>query len=202
MAKDITVKATLEGGTLPAKASLSSGIVRASADIKDVIREPVPGDYVGPDVPRRTPEDLYTAGEFVYVPGGYYSAPLSAQSVEISQSLPKPSISVSNNGLITATEEITYGAFFKRGLTAEKTKQLTQQRSKTVTPSDVEQTAVAAGRYTVGDVKVAPIPYARHEVHLVFSDGTESDIPVYFIDPGKTVVSATVDGVTWQAPAE
>lgn len=198
MAKDITVKATLEGGQVKARAGLSSGIVRASADIKDVIHETVPGDYVGPDVPRRGPSDLYSAGAFVYAPAGYYPN-LAAQSVEISRTLDQPKITVSSTGLITATETISYGAFHDKGLTAERTKQLTQQRAKTVTPSDVEQTAVAAGRYTVGEVKVAPIPYARHEVHLVFSDGTESDILVYFTDPEKTVVSATVDGVTWQA---
>lgn len=157
MAKDITVKATLEGGTIPAKANLSSGIVRASADLKDVIREPVPGDYVGPDVPRRGPSDMYSAGAFVYAPAGYYEN-LSAQSVDISTSLPKPAISVSNTGLITATEEITDSAFFQRGLTAEKTKQLTQQRGKTVTPTTEEQVVVSAGKYTVGDVKVGPIP--------------------------------------------
>ena len=157
MAKDIHVKATLEGGQVKAKASLSSGIVRASADIKDVIHETVPGDYVGADVPRRGPSDLYSAGAFVYAPAGYYEG-LSAQSVEISRTLDQPKITVSDTGLITATETISYGAFHEQGLSAERTKQLTQQKGKTVTPSDVEQTAVAAGKFTTGAVLVAPIP--------------------------------------------
>lgn len=157
MAKNITVKATLEGGTLPAKANLSSGIVRASADIKDVIHETVPGDYVGPDVPRRGPSDMYSAGAFVYAPAGYYEG-LSAQSVDISRTLDQPKITVSDTGLITATETISYGAFHEQGLSAERTKQLTQQRGKTVTPTMEEQVAVSAGKFTVGDVKVGPIP--------------------------------------------
>ena len=157
MAKDIKVNATLDGGTIPAKANLSSGTVRASAEIKDVIHETVPGDYVGPDVPRRGPSDMYSAGAFVYAPAGYYPN-LAAQSVDISTSLPKPSISVSDTGLVTATEEITDSAFFQRGLSAEKTRQLTQQRAKTVTPTMEEQVAVSAGKFTVGDVKVGPIP--------------------------------------------
>lgn len=211
MAKEIKAKATLEGGTLPAKASLSSGIVRASADIKDVIRETVPGDYVGPDVPRRGPSDMYSAGAFVYAPAGYYPN-LAAQSVDISTSLPKPAISVSNTGLITATEEITDSAFFQRGLSAERTKQLTQQRSKTVTPSDVEQTAVTAGKFTTGDVKVGAIPYTKHQIYFGFADETDVTIPVYCSDAilseiitgyapttygGKEVVLAQLDGVTW-----
>ena len=122
-----------------------------------VVVSPVPGDYVGQDVPRRGPGDMYSAGAFVYAPAGYYPN-LAAQSVDISTSLPKPSISVSETGMITATESITDSAFFQRGLSAERTKQLTQQRGKTVTPSTVEQVVVPAGRYTTGEVKVAPIP--------------------------------------------
>lgn len=217
MARDITVKATLEGGQVKAKASLSSGIVRASADIKDVIRESVPGDYVGPDVARRGPGDMYSAGAFVYAPAGYYPN-LAAQSVDISTSLPKPSISVSETGMITATEEITDSAFFQRGLTAEKTRQLTQQRGKTVTPSDVEQTAVTAGKYTIGDVKVGPIPYTKHQIYFGFADETNVTIPLYCSDAviaeiitgytpttyvGKEVIMAQLDGVTWyEKPVE
>ena len=214
MAKDIKVKATLEGGTIPAKANLSSGIVRASADIKDVIiRESgyVPGDYVGPDVPRRGPGDMYSAGAFVYAPAGYYEG-LTARSVDISRTLAQPKITVSNTGLITATEAISDGAFYEKGLSAEKTKQLTQQRGKTVTPSDVEQTAVTAGKFTTGDVKVGPIPYTKHEIYFGFADETSVTIPVYCSDAvlteiitgytpttygGKEVILAQLDGVTW-----
>ncbi len=177
----------------------------------DVTVEAIPDSYVGSGVPVRGPSDLYSAGAFVYAPAGYYPN-LAAQSVDISTSLPKPSISVSETGMITATEEITDSAFFQRGLTAEKTRQLTQQKGKTVTPSDVEQTAVAAGRYTVGDVKVAPIPYTKHEIYFGFADETGVTIPLYCSDAviaemitgyapttygGKEVILAQLDGVTW-----
>lgn len=175
----------------------------------------IPSDYVGSEIPERGPSDLYSAGAFVYAPAGYYPN-LAAQSVDISTSLPKPSISVSDAGLITVTEEITDSAFFQRGLTAEKTKQLTQQRAKTVTPSDVEQTAVTAGKFTTGDVKVAPIPYTKHEIYFGLADETGVTIPVYCSDAvlteiitgytpttygGKEVVLAQLDGVTWYEKA-
>lgn len=201
MAKEIKAKATLSNPVISAKATLGQTVRGAS----------VPGDYVGPDVPRRGPSDMYSAGAFVYAPAGYYPS-LSAQSVDISTSLPKPSISVSNTGLITATEEITDAAFFQRGLSAERTKQLTQQRGKTVTPSDVEQTAVTAGKYTTGDVKVAPIPYTKHQIYFGLADETSVTIPLYCSDAvltemitgytpttygGKEVILAQLDGVTW-----
>ena len=62
------------------------------------------------------------------------------------------SVSVaSSTGLVTA--EVTKGGTFEEG--AEFTLQLSKQAAKTVTPSTSAQTAVAAGKYTTGAVKVA-----------------------------------------------
>lgn len=67
-----------------------------------------------------------------------------------------PSVSVSEGGLITAYTEQEEGYVEAGEKTA--TKQLLVQAAKTVTPSTSEQTAVASGVYTTGDVKVAAIP--------------------------------------------
>lgn len=64
-----------------------------------------------------------------------------------------PSISVSSGGLITATAAQVGGIVTTDSKSA--TKQLTTQGTKTVTPTTTEQIAVASGRYTTGDVKVA-----------------------------------------------
>lgn len=58
-----------------------------------------------------------------------------------------PSISVSANGLITASAN-----------GKSSTSQLTAQAGKTVTPTKAQQTAVVSQRFTTGDVLVAPIP--------------------------------------------
>lgn len=63
-----------------------------------------------------------------------------------------PSISVSSDGLITASATQTEG-YVSAG-TNSKTKQLTTQAAKTVTPTTSNQTAVAKGRYTTGAVTV------------------------------------------------
>lgn len=64
-----------------------------------------------------------------------------------------PMIDVSAGGLITATTEQEKG--YVPGGTKSATQQLTTQGAATITPTTTNQTAVASGRYTTGDVKVA-----------------------------------------------
>lgn len=64
-----------------------------------------------------------------------------------------PSISVSSSGLITASA--TQSGGIVEGGSKSATQQLTTQGAKTVTPTTTNQTAVASGRYTTGDVVVS-----------------------------------------------
>lgn len=64
-----------------------------------------------------------------------------------------PTISVSSGGLITASA--TQSGGIVEGGSKSATQQLTTQAAKTVTPGTTNQTAVASGRYTTGDVDVA-----------------------------------------------
>ena len=64
-----------------------------------------------------------------------------------------PIIDVSASGLITATTKQEKG--YVSGGTKSATQQLTTQGAKTVTPTTTNQTAVASGRYTTGNVVVA-----------------------------------------------
>ena len=192
MAKDLYVKARLDGGIITAPAVLS-GPLRAQArlgqTVKEYVHDPeyegaytvtpsetaqtleteglsmaddvtvegIPDSYVGSGVPVRGPSDMYTDDEWVYAPAGYYPN-LAARSVNVEQSCPKPTITVDEDGLITATETISAGGYYGAGLTNSRTRQLSKQAGKTVTPTDEEQTAVAAGKFTTGDVLVGPIP--------------------------------------------
>lgn len=67
--------------------------------------------------------------------------------------VPNPTISVSNSGVVTASS--AYSAGHTSGGTASNTYQLTTQAAKTITPSSSSQTAVASGRYTTGAITVA-----------------------------------------------
>ena len=64
-----------------------------------------------------------------------------------------PSISVSSNGLITASA--TQSAGYVSSGTKSATRQLTTQAGKTITPSTYTQTAVSSGRYTTGAITVS-----------------------------------------------
>ena len=67
-----------------------------------------------------------------------------------------PSISVSSNGLITASA--TQDAGYVTSGTKSATKQLTTKGATTITPSENSQTAVASGVYTTGAITVDAIP--------------------------------------------
>ena len=66
-----------------------------------------------------------------------------------------PTISVSSGGLITATATQEAGAVAAG--TKSATRQLTTKGGTTITPGDSEQTAVSAGTYVTGDIKVAAV---------------------------------------------
>ena len=66
-----------------------------------------------------------------------------------------PVISVSSAGKITATSTQTAG--YVAGGTKTATKQLTTKAGTTITPGSSELTAVKAGTYVTGDIKVAAV---------------------------------------------
>lgn len=89
----------------------------------------------------------------VTIPVGYHNGTGTVSHATVD--IPDPNISVSNGGLITASNNWTRG--FTTDNSYSKTLQLTTQAAKTVTPTESEQNAVAAGVYTTGIVKVGAI---------------------------------------------
>lgn len=114
----------------------------------------VSSTYVGSGIARKSSTDLTATGATVSVPAGYYASAASKAVSTATQAT--PTIEVSTAGLITAKATQTAGYVTAGEKSA--TKQLTVQAGTTITPTKSEQTAVASGRYTTGDVKVAAIP--------------------------------------------
>ena len=111
-----------------------------------------------------------------------------------------PMIDVSAGGLITATTEQEKG--YVPGGTKSATQQLTTQGAATITPTTTNQTAVASGRYTTGDVKVAGdanlVPENIAEGVSIFGvTGTHSggggDVATLTIDADNTYTYAYAD---------
>ena len=125
----------------------------------------------------RDSSDLVVRDDTVTVPAGYYPSEAAAGITPGSATTPAttisatPSISVSSGGLITsavsASQQVTptISAGYVSGGTAgtvsvsgSATEQLDTQAGTTITPTTSQQTAVAAGKYTTGDVLVDAMP--------------------------------------------
>lgn len=159
--------------------------------------------YVGTGIARKSSTDLTASGATVTVPAGYYSAQASKAVASGSAKTPEttitaiPSISVSASGLITATAStsqsvtpsvsagyVSSGTAGTVSVSGSNTHQLSTQAATTITPTKASQTAVAAGKYTTGDITVAAIPAAYQDVTGVTA--TASDVV-----SGKDIVNSS-----------
>lgn len=94
-----------------------------------------------------------TTNEQTAVAAGVYTTGAIKVAAMSTSTQATPSISISSAGLITASATQTAG-YVSAGI-KNATKQLTTKGATTITPSKSEQTAVAAGVYTTGEIKVA-----------------------------------------------
>lgn len=174
--------------------------------------------YVGSAIDQNDSTDLTVSGATVTVPAGYYQEDASKSIASGSATTPattitaNPTISVNSSGLITAsvsgsqnvTPTVTAG-YVSSGtagtvsVSGSKTSQLTTQAAKTVTPTETEQNAVAAGVYTTGIVKVAAISSTyvgsditqRDETDLTASGATVTVPAGYYAQQETKSVSTT-----------
>lgn len=98
-----------------------------------------------------------------------------------------PSLSLNEaTGVVTA--EATQAAGLVAAGTKKATMQLPAQGAKTVTPSAAQQTAVASGKYTTGNVVVAAVPTEAKTVELSMPSGNQTVSP----SSGKFLSEVTV----------
>ena len=169
----------------------------------------VPSDYVGSDVPRR--DALSVSGATVSGAAGYYDEAVSAAVASGSAKTPatsitaNPTISVGNDGKITAsvskTQSVTptvqegyvsSGTAGNVTVSGTKTEQLSTQAGTTITPSTSEQTAVAAGKFTTGDVKVAAVPAGTEGTPVATKDAVSNHAII--VRPSVTNTAGYIEG--------
>lgn len=98
-----------------------------------------------------------------------------------------PSLTLNEaTGVVTA--EATQAAGLVAAGTKKATMQLATQAAKTVTPSAAQQTAVASGKYTTGNVVVAAVPTEAKTVELSMPSGNQTVSP----SSGKFLSEVTV----------
>ena len=112
------------------------------------------GQIVTGEIQSRTSSNVIVNKNQVIVNAGHYKEMIK-KSVDTAEQA-TPSITVSDSGLITA--KATQSAGYVASGTKEATKQLPTKAGTTVTPSTTVQTAVPAGTYVTGDIKVAAVP--------------------------------------------
>lgn len=142
----------------------------------------------------------------VTIPSGSATTPTTSISVT-------PSISVNSSGLITASASgsksitptvssgwVSSGTAGTVSVSGSNTSQLSTQAAKTVTPTETSQTAVAAGKYTTGNVTVGAISSTyvgsgitqRSSSDLTASGATVTVPSGYYSEQAtKTVASGT-----------
>ena len=178
--------------------AISSGKYTTGAVTVDAI----PSDYVGTAIDRRDSTDLSASGATVSAPAGYYSSAATKTVASGSATTPatsitaNPSISVnSSTGVITATTSATKSVtptvsagYVSSGtagtvtVSGSNTENLSTQAGTTITPTTSQQTAVAAGKYTTGAVKVDPIPsqyIIPSGTKSITANGTGIDVKQY-----------------------
>lgn len=143
----------------------------------EVTVEPIDSNYVGSGIARKDSDDLTASGASVIAPAGYYEEAAMKSVASGSATTPgtsitaNPTISVGNDGSITATVSATQSitptvsaGYVSSGTAGNITvsgsgsSQLSTQAGTTITPTTSQQTAVAAGKFTTGAVVVDAMP--------------------------------------------
>ena len=159
------------------KVDLTSDTVAAGNLLSGYEAHGADGNAVTGSIASKSSTDLTVSGNTVSVPAGYYASAASKSIANGSATTPattitaNPTISVnSTTGLISssvsASKSITpsvsagyvsSGTAGTVSVSGSNTSQLSTQDGTTIAPTEAEQTAVAAGKYTLGAVKVGAI---------------------------------------------
>ena len=165
----------------------------------DVTVEAIPSDFVGRDIPRHSSEDLTASGATVSVPAGYYESD-SSKAVDNavwrggSRIETDPAISVDENGLITASYDlstpvspITGSGYASRNQTysvrvlGESTRQLPVKSSADLTAVDSTVTA-PAGYYPEAATKDIASGVRGNRVNRASYSGTKKLYTIEYPD--------------------
>lgn len=161
--------------------------------------------YVGTGITRRTDEDMRQTGSMVIAPKGYYES--SSTLIVSSGDLASPSIELnSTTGVVTATNTVSVNGYVTSTMNKSNSMTLSTQAAKAVTPSTTTQTAVEAGKFTLGAVTVNPIPsqyIIPSGTKSITANGTGIDVASYAsVDVAVPSQSPSLQAKTHITPTE
>ena len=146
------------------------------------------GNLINGSIPTKTASNLSASGKTVTVPAGYYASQAQKSVAEATQATPVISFDTTS-GKITAKATQSSG-YVTVGTKEATPVQLSVQDAKTVTPTTSEQTAVAAGKFTTGAVKVGAIQTQVGN----FTPDTVTQ--TYYPETGKFFSEVTVQAIS------
>ena len=228
--KHITVSARIDGSIqLPTQAgetitpteSEQTAVAAQKWTTGEVKVAAIPDSYIGSAVPQRSSSALIVSGATVTAPAGYYSTdaqktiPDATYSNNITIGI-EPYINVTTNGLIgvskdevSALHPVTSGGYAATtdtlpvGVWAHNSLQLDTQAGTTITPTEQEQTAVAAQKYTTGEVKVGAISSSYVGSGVARNDSTDLSVSGATVTAPagyyENAASASVPNATWKS---
>lgn len=162
----------------------------------------VNGEKVTGTIPINGTDEIELNGSSVNIKAGYYE--YDCGKAILKGEVKTPMVSVSSDGVITAT--VTQSEGYIDEATQTATKQLDTQGAKSIVPTKSSQVAVESGKYTTGDITVEAIPDAYQDVTSV--DATAADVlatkkivsatgeVVEGTMPNNGAIAATIDGLT------
>ena len=156
---------------------LTGDTVEAGKMLSGYTAHDASGQLITGTIATKTASDLTVSGATVTVPAGYYASQATKSVSNGSATTPattitsQPTISVdSTTGVITASNSKTQSVtptvsagYVSSGtagtitVSGSNTSNLSTQAGTTINPTESDQTAVAAGKYTLGAVKVGAI---------------------------------------------
>lgn len=167
-------KVTLNGDTLM---DVTQKTVTAATMLSGTTALKNDGTDITGNIGTKTSANLSASGATVTAPAGYYASDASKSVATGSATTPatsitaNPTISVDSSGLITSSVStsqsvtptvsagyVSSGTAGTVSVSGSNTEQLSTQAAATITPTTSSQTAVAAGKYTIGAVTVTAIP--------------------------------------------
>lgn len=116
------------------------------------------------NIPTKTSGDITVDGAITTIPAGYYRTSINKRVATAEQAT--PTITISDEGLITATATQTEG--YVTAGTESATQQLETIGNILVTPSKSSQEVTRPGTYNTGSILVTPIPSS----YITTSDAT------------------------------
>lgn len=195
-----TVKLTVETKTVTPTKSTQEITPAAGKVLSKVTVDPIPDEYQDVSEVTATADDVLSGKSIVTADGT-----VSPGKIPINEQPGVITMALKSTGEVTAEWLQDAAAYVPAGAMRSSSLQLSTVPARTITPATVEQTAVELNQFTLGEVKVAPIPSKYKDTTNVTATAAKVLDGIIFVTksgeaegtmPNNGSMSKTIDGLT------